>query len=104
MAKLAVDFREFLHAELRYYRSRLHYSASVARWASLYLFVALAAVAGAFIALILGMLLALAQWLGAIWATLIVCGGFLMIGLAFAFLAKSIVKKMQFPELDSQDD
>lgn len=104
IANLAGDFREFVAAELRYYQSRLQYGASVARWAGLYLFIALAALFGACIALILGLLLILAQWLGTVWAVVILCGGFATIGGIFLLMARNTARKMRFPEIGPRDD
>jgi hypothetical protein len=104
MAQLVGDFREFVSAEMQYYQARLKYSKSVAKWTGAYLAIALFAAFGTIVALILGLLLIIASFVGPIWATVIVTLAFGAIGLLFAVLAQRTTRKFKFTELSERDD
>ena len=99
VARLVGDFRVMADAEISYYRARLSYSAGVAKWTSLFVALALFSLFGAVVALILGLLLALAELTGFLAATLCLTVGFILVAISFAWVARYNVRKLSFPEI-----
>lgn len=104
VAKLTAGLREFITAELHYYRSRAQYSAGIIRLAGVYSMVAIAAILGAFIALILGLFLILSGWFGPILGAFLLFLCLLILAAAFALLARQAAKKLIFPGAGVDDD
>lgn len=100
LTRLADDVRQLAAVELDYYRSRLFYSASVAKWSGLFAVIALASLFGAIVAIILGLLMALASVLGFLLATLVMALAFLSLALLFAWLARRRIRDLSFPDGD----
>jgi small-conductance mechanosensitive channel len=99
IARLVADFRDLVAHELAYYKARFAYGSTIAKWTGIYVAVALFALFGTVIALILGLLLILAQAIGAPAATAVVTLGFAGIALLFAQLARRSARNLSFPEL-----
>jgi small-conductance mechanosensitive channel len=99
IARLVADFRDLVAHELAYYKARFAYGSTIAKWTGIYVAVALFALFGTVIALILGLLLILAQAIGAPAATAVVTLGFAGIALLFAHLARRSARNLSFPEL-----
>lgn len=97
--QLVSDFRSLAAAEFDYYRARFAYSRTVAKWTGIYVAVALFALFGTIVALILGILLSLAAAIGPIWATLLVTLIFAGLTALFAVLARKSSKNFSFPEI-----
>ncbi len=104
VAKLVSDIRVLAASEIDYYRARLAYGRSVAKWTGLYLALSLFMLFGAVVGLILGLLITLSQLIGAFLATISVFIGSLIIGFIFALLARRSSRNFQFPELSENDD
>jgi hypothetical protein len=103
VARLVGDFRIMADAEIKYYRARLSYSAGVAKWTSLFVALALFSLFGAVVALILGLLLALAELIGFLAATLCLTVSFILVAVLFAGIARNNVRKLSFPEIEDVD-
>jgi uncharacterized membrane protein len=99
ITQLASDFRTLATAEFDYYRARFAYSRTVAKWTGIYVAVALFALFGTIIALILGILLSLASAIGPLWATVLVTLIFIGLTALFAILARRSSRNFSFPEL-----
>jgi hypothetical protein len=99
ITRLVADFRGVAADEIRYYKARLAYSSSVAKWTGIYVAIALFALFGTVVALILGLLLILSAWIGAPAATLVVTLSFAGIALIFAQMARRNARNLSFPEL-----
>ncbi len=97
--QLVSDFRSLAAAEFDYYRARFAYSRTVAKWTGIYVAVALFALFGTIVALILGILLSLAAAIGPIWATILVTLIFAGLTALFAVLARKSSKNFSFPEI-----
>jgi hypothetical protein len=97
--QLVSDFRSLAMAEFDYYRARFAYSRTVAKWTGIYVAVALFALFGTIVALILGILLSLASAIGPFWATMLVTLIFAGLTALFAILARKSSKNFSFPEL-----
>ncbi|MEP7350823.1 MAG: phage holin family protein [Sphingorhabdus sp.] len=104
LVRLVEDFRVMAEAEISYYRARLSYSAGVAKWTSLFVALALFSLFGAVVALILGLLLALAEVIGFLGATFCLTVGFVLVAALFAWVARNKVRKLSFPELEGTND
>jgi hypothetical protein len=98
------DIRILAYAELSYYKARISYARNVAKWTGLFASLAMFALFGAVVALILGSLLVLAQVIGPLFATIGITIGFLVVGFLFAFLAYYNSRKFYFPEVAQDDD
>ncbi len=98
------DVRALVKAELRYFQSRLDYSRYVMKWSLLFGAIAILALSGAAIALILGALLTLAPHIGPGWATFVTVAGFLVIGLTSGFAARHWMKKVHFTEIENDNN
>jgi hypothetical protein len=96
IAELVDDFRALAEAEWDYARARLSYSGGVVRKAGLLAILALAAASGAIIALILGTLLVLAQYIGPIIATILVVLFFSLAAYLLAIYARKTAKNLGF--------
>jgi hypothetical protein len=98
------DVRALVRAELRYYQSRLDYSRYVMKWSFLFGAISAFAFCGAAIALVMGLVLTLAPYIGPGLATLLVTLGFIMIGAISGSQARKWVAKVRFPEIDQDDE
>lgn len=103
IAQLTDDVRQLLDAEMRYYRVRFDYTRGVVTRAAGFGAVALGALLGAGIALIVGILLILSDSIGPIAATAITVLSFAMIGAFCGFKARNWVQKVHFPEIQKDD-
>ena len=99
VTNLMSDFRSLASAEFDYYRARFAYSRSVAKWTGIYVAMALFALFGAVVALILGILLSLSAAIGPVWATVAVTLVFIATTAIFAILARRSSRNFSFPEL-----
>ena len=99
VTNLMSDFRSLASAEFDYYRARFAYSRSVAKWTGIYVAIAVFALFGAIVALILGMLLSLSAAIGPVWATIAVTLTFIAAMAIFAILAHRSSRNFSFPEL-----
>jgi hypothetical protein len=97
--QLVSDFRTLAAAEFDYYRARFAYSRTVAKWTGIYVALALFALFGTVVALILGILLSLASAIGPLWATVLVTLIFTGLTALFAILARRSSRNFSFPEL-----
>jgi uncharacterized protein YacL len=97
--QLVSDFRTLAAAEFDYYRARFAYSRTVAKWTGIYVAVALFALFGTIVALIIGILLSLASAIGPVWATVLVTLIFAGLTALFAILARKSSRNFSFPEL-----
>jgi hypothetical protein len=104
IAQLAGDVRQMLDAEMRYYRTRLEYTRGVVTRAAGFGVVALVALLGAAIALVVGILLILSIALGPISATIITVISFSVIAAFCAYKARNWVQKVNFPEIQKDDE
>lgn len=102
VVRLIADFRNLAASEYDYYRARLAYSKSVAKWTGFHVAVALFALFGSITAFILGLLLILSSIFGPVIATLSVTTGFTIIAFLFATLARRSSRNFSFPELDDE--
>jgi Putative Actinobacterial Holin-X, holin superfamily III len=102
VARLVGDFRVMAEAEVNYYRARFSYSAGIAKSTSLFVALALFCVMGAVTALILGLLLALAEVIGFIGATFCMTLLFIVVAALFAMAARNNVRKLSFPEIEGE--
>lgn len=104
VALVMEDLRAMVKAEMRYHRSRLDYTRHVFSWSFRYGTVAVFAFGGAFIALVLGLVLTLSPLIGPLAATLLITLSFLIIGVISAALARRWIRKVYFPEMQTNDD
>jgi hypothetical protein len=104
VANLVSDLRVLAASEIDYYRARLVYGRSVAKWTGLYLALSLFMLFGAVVGLILGLLITVSQVIGAFLATIAIFIGFLIVGFIFALLARRSSRNFQFPELSGNSD
>jgi Flp pilus assembly protein TadB len=104
VAQIFSDVRILAYAELSYYKARIAYARTVAKWTGLFASLSMFALFGAVVALILGLLLVLAQFIGPLAATICITAGFLVIGLFFGFLAYRNSQKFYFPEVTGESD
>lgn len=102
--QLVDDVRVLASTEIDYYRSRLFYSAGVAKWSGLFAVLALASLLGAMMAIILGLLMALAKVIGFLLATLVIALAFLGAAGGFAWLSRERIRSLRFPEITGEDD
>lgn len=98
------DIRALVRAEMRYYQSRLDYSRYVMRQSFRFGAIAAFAFAAASIGLVTGLIMTLAPLVGPGWATLLVTLGFIFVGAFAGFQARKWVRKVYFPEIESDDD
>jgi hypothetical protein len=92
------EVRSLAEAEIDYAKARLSYSGGVVRKAGLFALFAILAISGAAIALILGLLLALAAYIGPIIATLIIVAAFALAAYVFAIFARKTARNLKFDE------
>nr|WP_315459293.1 phage holin family protein [uncultured Sphingorhabdus sp.] len=104
IAQLAGDVRQMLDSEMRYYRTRFEYTRGVVARAAGFGAVALGALLGAAIALVVGILLILSSALGPIAATVITVVAFGIIGAFCGYKARNWVQKVHFPEIQKDDE
>lgn len=104
LAGLIGDVRTLAQAEWDYARARLSYSGTVAKQAGIFALLAILALSGSAIALILGTLLILASYWGPWIATLITVLFFLIVALLSALRARSVAKQFGFGEIDHAAD
>ena len=98
------DIRALVRSEMRYYQSRLDYSRYVMRQSFRFGAIAAFAFAAASIGLVTGLIMTLAPLVGPGWATLLVTLGFIFVGAFAGFQARKWVRKVYFPEIESDDD
>lgn len=103
ITQLASDFRTLAAAEFDYYRARFAYSRTVAKWTGIYVAIALFALFGTIVALILGILLSLSAVIGPLLATLVVTLIFAGVTALFAALARRSSRNFSFPELGESE-
>jgi ABC-type multidrug transport system fused ATPase/permease subunit len=104
IAQIFDDVRILAYAELSYYKARIAYARTVAKWTGLFASLSMFALFGAVVALILGLLLVLAQVVGPLAATICITAGFLLVGMFFGFLAFRNSQKFYFPELTGESN
>ncbi len=104
VALVMEDLRAMVKAEMRYHRSRLDYTRHVFSWSFRYGAIAIFAFGGAFMALVLGLVLTLSLFIGPLASTLVVSMSLLIIGLIFAALARRWMRKVYFPEIQKNVD
>lgn len=104
VASVMEDLRAMVKAEMRYHRSRLDYTRHVFSWSFRYGAIAIFAFGGAFMALVLGLVLTLSLFIGPLVSTLVVSMSLLIIGLIFAALARRWMRKVYFPEIQKNVD
>lgn len=100
---LVEDMKALAFAELDYAKARLGYSGGILRNAGIYAVVSLALMTGALIALILGVLLIAAEYLGIIGATALVVGVSLLLAVLFGMAARNTARKLSFKELQGDE-
>ncbi len=94
------DVTSMAKAELHYYRTRLAYSQSMAKRIGIYAMVSAATFFAGIAALIFGLLLICAHYLGPIFATIIVTGAFLAVAVFAGLMARKSAKNLSFHEND----
>ena len=104
LARVVADVRKVARAELDYFYSRLSYSRSVMRWAFRYGAIAAFTFGAAGMALVMGLVLTLSPKVGPLVATLIVTGGFAVVGVAAGLQARKWFRKIYFPEIDGDQN
>jgi ABC-type multidrug transport system fused ATPase/permease subunit len=104
IAQIFDDVRILAYAELSYYKARIAYARTVAKWTGLFASLSMFALFGAVVALILGLLLVLAQVVGPLAATICITAGFLSVGMFFGFLAFRNSQKFYFPEVTGESN
>ena len=102
-AELIEDVRTLAHAEAEYYRAKLSVNLSAARRVLLLFGISVVVGAMAIIALILGILLVLSDYLGAPAATAIVAGSALLVAWMTMKMAMKRARKMPLDENDSRE-
>lgn len=98
---LVDDVRALAAAEIDYAKARLSYSGGILRKAGIWAFLAIFFLSGAIVALILGLLLILSQYVGPWIATLLVVIGFALAAWGAALAARRTANNLKF---DSEDD
>jgi Putative Actinobacterial Holin-X, holin superfamily III len=96
IAGLVTDVRNLAEAEWEYARARLSYSGGVVRKAGIYALLAILAVSGASIALILGIMMIIASYWGPWLATVITVIVFSIVALLFAVRARATARNLSF--------
>jgi ABC-type proline/glycine betaine transport system permease subunit len=94
------DIKTLFNSELDYYKVRLSYSKTVAKWTGIYLLISFCALFGGVVASIVGALLIATSFWGPVWGTLAVIAASLVITILFALMARSKSKQFSFPEID----
>jgi hypothetical protein len=97
---LVTDVRNLAEAEWDYAKARLSYSGGIVRKAGIYALLAVFAISGAIVALILGTLLIIASYWGPWVATAVTVIMFTIAAISFALLAKKTAKNLSFSESD----
>ena len=100
ISELASDVRTLAMAEWEYARARLTYSGGVVRKAGIYALLAILCVSGAAMALILGVLLIIAHYLGPWAATAITVSLFAFAAYILALRARATARNLSFTEPD----
>jgi hypothetical protein len=100
LAVIAEDIRSLFNSELSYYKARFSYTQQIAKWAGLYLLVAICAFFGGIIAFILGILLIVSSYIGPLWATLLITLISLSAAVLFAILARNKSQDFRLSEID----
>ncbi len=98
---LVADVRALAEAEIDYAKARLSYSGGIIRKAGIWAFLAIFFFSGAIIALILGLLLILSQYLGPWLATAIVVVGFALAAWGAGQIARRTAYNLKFSEGDA---
>jgi hypothetical protein len=101
IAGLVSDVRELAEAEWEYARARLSYSGGIMRKAGLFALLAVLAISAAAIALVLGILMILASYLGPWIATAITVIIFTLAAYLLALKARSTAKNLSFSDSDN---
>jgi Putative Actinobacterial Holin-X, holin superfamily III len=106
VSALISSARELVDVEIDFYRTRLTYSQQVIKRAGLFGIIAISFLFAAIVALVLGILLILAEQFSPETATLVVTIGFIFMAGLFGWLARANMRKLSFPELsgDNLDD
>ncbi|AOH84790.1 hypothetical protein AWL63_13275 [Sphingomonas panacis] len=91
ISRLVEDAKAFAFAEIAVYRARLMKAVADYRAAAILGVAALILAHAAVIALLVGIILSVAQALGPIWATVITVGGALLVAGVLVWIAVSIV-------------
>ncbi len=94
------DLRVLIDNELKYYKARLAYTRTVAKWTSVYLLISICAFFGCIVACILGALLIVSSYFGPILGTIFVAATSLIFAILFAFIARRKSKEFRVMEID----
>jgi uncharacterized membrane protein YqjE len=100
IAGLVNDVRSLAEAEWEYARARLSYSGGVIRKAGIFAMLAVLALSAAAMALVLGILLIVASYLGPWMATIAVVLTFGLASCLFAFAARKTARNLDFTQED----
>ncbi len=103
IAGLVGDVRALAVSEWDYAKARLNYSGGVVRKAGIYALLALLSISAAAIALILGILLIIANYWGPWMATIIVVLVFSIAAYIFALSARKTARNLSFSEDDRHE-
>jgi uncharacterized membrane protein YqjE len=106
VSALILGARELVNVEIDFYRTRLTYSQQVIKRAGLFGIIAISFLFAAIVALVLGILLILAEQYSPETATLVVTICFIFMAGLFGWLARANMRKLSFPELsgDNKDE
>ncbi len=104
ISSLVANARLLMAAEIKFYRERLLYSQAILKRSGLFGALALFFLFGAIVALVLGILLTLASRTGPEIATIVATSGFVAIAALFAWLARAKLRKLSFPELETDPE
>jgi Putative Actinobacterial Holin-X, holin superfamily III len=100
LKNVAGDIRVLFDSELQYYKARLSYTRTVAKWTGVYLLISVCALFGTIMACIIGALLIAASYMGPILGTAAVCATSLLVTVIFAVLARHKSRNFILPEID----
>lgn len=103
VSALVSDVRTLAEAEWEYAKARLTYSGGIVRKAGVYALLAILTLSGAAIALIVGLLLIIAQYWGAWAATAVVVLGCTAIAILCAIMARRTARHLHFSDGDADD-
>lgn len=104
ISSLVANARLLMAAEIKFYRERFLYSQAIVKRSGLFGALALFFLFAAVVALVLGILLILASWAGPEIATIGATLGFVATAALFAWLARAKLRKLSFPELETDSD
>jgi len=92
------EARLLAETELAYWKARARYSASHAGRSAAFGGMALIAFICTVFALIVGLLMIAAHWLGPVWATVVVTGSFFVVAAVCAFIARRHALLLKFQD------